>query len=88
MKDVTSGSVQVPEADSVRRSPVMAVAALVLSIVAILVAAVSAWYTRRQAVSAEGVQSIEAARRHGELRTIIIGEYVQASETRDGQRPG
>ena len=32
----------------------MAVAALILSIVAILVAGASAWYTRRQAVSAEG----------------------------------
>ena len=74
--------------NSVRRSPVMAVAALVLSIVAILVAAVSAWYTRRQTVSAEAVRSIEAARRHDELRPSILGEYVQASDTRDGQRPG
>jgi hypothetical protein len=66
----------------------MVVAALVLSIVAILVAAVSAWYTRRQAVSEEAVQSIEAARRHDELHPIIVGEYVQASGTRDRQRPG
>lgn len=66
----------------------MAVAALVLSIVSIFVAAVSAWYTRRQALSAEGVRSIESARRHDELDPTIFGEYVQASATRDGQRPG
>jgi len=66
----------------------MTVAALVLSVVAILVAAASAWYTRRQAVSAEGAREIEAARRHDELRPILVGEYVPASDTRDSQRPG
>jgi hypothetical protein len=50
--------------------------------------AVSAWYTRRQAVSAEGVRSIEVARTHDELRPAIVGEYVQASDTRSGRRPG
>jgi hypothetical protein len=46
----------------------MTVAALVLSIVAPFVAGVSAWYTRRQAISTEGVQRTEAARRHDELQ--------------------
>jgi hypothetical protein len=67
---------------------VMTVAALVLSVVAILVAAASAWYARRQAVSAEGAREIEAARRHDELHPILVGEYVPASDTRDSQRPG
>ena len=58
----------------------MAVAALVLSIVALFV---SAWYTRRQ-----GVQRTEAARRHDELQPVLVGAYVQASDTRDGQRLG
>jgi len=66
----------------------MTVAALVLSVVAVLVAGASAWYTRRQAVSAEGVRRIESARRQDELRPILVGEYVAASDTRDGQRPG
>jgi len=66
----------------------MAVAALVLSVVAILVAAASAWYTRRQAASAEGTRRIEAARRHDELAPVLVGEYVEASETREQQRPG
>jgi hypothetical protein len=66
----------------------MAVVALILSVVAVLVAAASAWYTRRQAVSAEAVRSIEAARRQDELRPILVGEHVPASHTRDRQRPG
>lgn len=67
---------------------VMTVAAFVLSIVAVVVAGVSAWYTRRQAVSAEGVRTIEAARRQDELRPVLAGLYVEASDTRIGQRPG
>ena len=66
----------------------MTVAAFVLSVIAVLVAGFSAWYTRRQAVSAEGVRGIEAARRHDEVRPILVGEFVAASETRNGQRPG
>ncbi len=66
----------------------MIVAAFVLSIVAVVVAGVSAWYTRRYAVSAEGARRIEAARRQDELRPNLVGEYVSASDTRDGQRPG
>jgi DNA-binding transcriptional regulator YdaS (Cro superfamily) len=66
----------------------MAVAALVLSIVAVVVAGLSAWYTRSQAVSAEGVRRIEAARRQDELRPSLDAEYVDASDTREGQRPG
>jgi len=66
----------------------MTVAALVLSVVAVLVAGVSAWYTRRQAVSAKEVRGIEPARRQNELRPILVGKYVAASDTRDGQRPG
>jgi DNA-binding transcriptional regulator YdaS (Cro superfamily) len=66
----------------------MTVAALVLSIAAVLIAGLSAWYTRRQAVSSEGARRIEAARRHDELRPAIVGEYVEVSDTRDGQWPG
>ena len=73
----------------------MAVAALVLSVVAIIVAGVSSWYTRRQAaaadrqaVSAEEVRRIETARRHDELKPSLFGEYVAANDTREGQRPG
>jgi hypothetical protein len=73
----------------------MAVTALVMSVVAIVVAGASAWYTRRQAiatdrqaVSGEGVRRIEAARRHDELQPSLVGEYVAASDTREGQRPG
>ncbi len=66
----------------------MTVAAFVLSVIAVLVAGASAWYTRRQYVSAEGVRRIEAARRHDELRPVLIGEYVTAGKTREGQRPG
>ncbi len=73
----------------------MAVTALVLSVIAIIAAGVSAWYTRRQAVaadrqavSAEEVRRIEAARRHDELQPSLVGEYVAASDTREGQRPG
>ncbi len=65
----------------------MAIAAFILSILAIGIATASAWYTRRQAISTEGVQRTEAARRHDELQPVLIGEYVQASDTRDGQRP-
>ena len=82
------GSLSERDNDSVRASPVMTVAALVLSVVAIVVAGVSAWYTRRQAASAEGVRRIETARRHDELRPILVGEYVAASDTREGQWPG
>jgi DNA-binding transcriptional regulator YdaS (Cro superfamily) len=66
----------------------MALAALVLSVIAVLVAAVSAWYTRRQSVSAEGVRRIEAARRHDELQPVLVGKYVSAEGTRHRQRPG
>src|SRR4051794_18213892 len=54
----------------------MAVAALVLSIVAILVAAVSAFYTRQQAAAAEGTRRIEAGRRHSELTPVLEAAYV------------
>ena len=66
----------------------MVVAAFALSVIAVLVAGISAWYARRQAVSTEGARSIEAERRHDELHPILVGEYVGASDTRDGQRPG
>lgn len=66
----------------------MAVAALVLSVVAVFIAAISAWYARRLAVSTEVAERIETARRHDELQPTLVGEYAQASETREGQRPG
>lgn len=65
----------------------MAVAAFVLSVVAVFIAGISAWYSRRQAVSAEGAERIETARRHDELQPVLVGEYAQAGETREGQRP-
>ena len=73
---------------NVRVSPVMVLAALVLSVVAVFIAGISAWYARRQAVSTEAVGRIDAARRHGELQPTLVGEYVQVSDTREGQRPG
>jgi hypothetical protein len=73
----------------------MAVTALVLSVIAIVVAGVTALYTRRQAtaadrqaVAAEEARRIEADRRHDELQPSLVGEYVAASDTREGQRPG
>jgi hypothetical protein len=66
----------------------MAVAALVLSIVAILVAAVSAFYTRQQAAAAEGTRRIEAGRRHSELTPVLEAAYVDREDTRDQVRPG
>lgn len=65
----------------------MAVAALVLSVLAVLIAGISAWYARRLVVSTEGAERIEAARRHDEMQPTLVGEYVQASDTREGQRP-
>ena len=68
--------------------PAETVAAFVISIIAVVVAGLSAWYTRRQADAAEGVRKIEADRRHEELRPVLSGVNVDASETRDGLRPG
>lgn len=72
----------------VRVSLVMTVTALVLSVVAVLIAGMSAWYTRRQAISTEAASRIDAARQHGELQPTLVGEYVQVSDTREGRRPG
>lgn len=66
----------------------MAVAALVLSVVAILVAAASAFYTRQQAAAAEGTRLIEAGRQHREMAPILEGEYVSAEATHGKLRPG
>jgi hypothetical protein len=66
----------------------MATAALIVSILAIVIATASAWYTRRQAISTEGVERTEAARRHDELQPVLVGAYVYAEDTREGQRPG
>jgi hypothetical protein len=66
----------------------MAVAALIVSIVALVVAGASAFYARQQARSAEGTRRIDASRRHGELTPVLIAEYVPPDETRDGERPG
>jgi hypothetical protein len=66
----------------------MAVAAFILSVVAIVIAGASAWYTRRQAVSTEGVQRVEEARRHEELSPDLEGRYVETADTREGKRPG
>ena len=51
---------------------VMVVAAFVLSVVAVIGAVISAWYTRRQAVFPEAVRGIEADRRHDELAIRLL----------------
>lgn len=66
----------------------MAVIALVLSIIAVVVAGVSAWYTRRQAVSADAVRKIESARRHDELQPVLAGHYVALSDVPEWDHPG
>jgi hypothetical protein len=93
--DGTSLGVRETERHALWEVPGMAVAAFVLSVIAIAVAGVSAWYTRRQAaaadrqaVAAEEVRKLEAARRHEELQPSLVGKYVAASNTREGQRPG
>jgi hypothetical protein len=65
----------------------VAVAALIVSIVALLVAAASGFYARQQARSAEGTRRIEAARRHGELTPVLDASYVEARSTREKARP-
>src|ERR1035438_3678266 len=52
----------------------MAIASLVLAILAIVIAALSALYTRRQAVAAAGVHEIEHSRRLGERRPRLSGK--------------
>jgi len=64
------------------------VAALVISIVALFVAGLSALFTRQQAAAAEGSRRIEAGRRHQELCPVLKVEYVGEVDTRDGTRPG
>lgn len=66
----------------------MALAALVVSVVALLVAGASAFYARQQARSAEGTRRIEAARLHSELAPVLAGEYVAADQTREKAWPG
>jgi hypothetical protein len=66
----------------------MDVAALVLSIVAILVAGISAYYTRQQAAAAEGTRVLEAGRRHQELAPVLEATYVPPEDTRSQVRPG
>ncbi|MEV8517888.1 hypothetical protein [Dactylosporangium sp. NPDC051484] len=65
----------------------MTVAAFVVSIIAAIVAGLSALYARKQAASAEEVRKIEAARRHDELCPKLLAEYVPSTVTRDGPRP-
>jgi hypothetical protein len=66
----------------------MAVAAVVLSIVALFVAGVSAWYTRRQAISTEGVQRTEAARRHDDLQPFSSVHTSRPATPATGTGPG
>ena len=65
----------------------MVVAAFILSIAAMLVAAASAWYTRRQAVSTEAVRRIEDGRRHDELCPQLSLRFIDQSQTREQLRP-
>ena len=59
----------------------MAVAALVLSAVAIVFSALSVIYARRQALAAEQT-------RHAELEPTLVLEYVPQDRMRNGVRPG
>ena len=66
----------------------MTVAALVTSIIAAILSAACAWYTRRQAGEASLVRKIEAERRHEEMTPDLVGEYVKQGDTHSGERPG
>src|SRR5215813_6269745 len=59
----------------------MALAALVLSVVAIAVSAVSVWYTRVSADAAMAVRAIEAGRRLGERRPRLSGNVGRIGST-------
>lgn len=59
----------------------MAVAALVLSVVAIVVSAASVWYTRMSADAATGVRAIEAGRRLAERRPRLSGNVGRIGST-------
>jgi hypothetical protein len=65
----------------------MAIAALVLSVLAILIAGASAYYTRQQAAAAEGTRVIEAGRRHRDLTPVLHATYVATEDTRSKERP-
>lgn len=66
----------------------MAIAAFILSAVAVFIALASANYTRRQAITAEDTRAIEADRRHTELAPRLQAEYIPADRMRNGERPG
>ena len=59
----------------------MAVAALVLSVVAIVVSAASVWYTRVSADAATGVRAIQAGRRLAERRPRLSGHVGRIGST-------
>jgi hypothetical protein len=69
------------------------VAALLISIIAILVSIASVWYTRRAAVAAEQTARIDASDAsdadywHAQLAPEIEGQYVSADSTRSGVWP-
>jgi hypothetical protein len=65
----------------------MTLAALVLSVVAILVAGVSAFYTKQQADAAEATRLIEASRRHQETAPDLDAVYVGAEPARGKVHP-
>lgn len=60
----------------------MALASIIIAVVALIVALASAAYTRRQAVAAERVTTIEDQRRHDELTP----EFAVTCEERGGTR--
>lgn len=61
-------------------STTVAVASLVAAIAAIVIAALSAFYTRRQAVAAAGIHEIERARRLGERRPRLSGKVERVGQ--------
>jgi hypothetical protein len=58
---------RVPFASRPWKHAFVSIAALAISIIAIIVAGLSAWFTRQQAEATEGTRRIEADRRHQEL---------------------
>ena len=64
----------------------MVVAALTVSIIALVASIASAWYARQQAKAAQATRQIEQDRRHEELTPMIIGQYVAAEQA--SQLPG
>ena len=60
----------------------MALAALIVSVLALLVAAAAALFAKRQSDSTSRLETFEAARRHDELSPQLVARAVPATEHR------